>query len=220
VCPAPQEGGGGSVADIDAQERLDYLARAFDREIGDIDTWSWTWGGIYTAAAVVQGALIPGAPNHGQQVDLVVGTGSAAFGALALTLLPLQLTLPLRSARGHWGDPDRCATLARAERALFRAEKDQALATGILGHVGNVVVNAGLALLLGLGYGRWSSAALNGGIGLAVGETNAFTQPHHLADVVERYRSGRFDLRSPRLSWAVAPVLSTGMAGLELRARW
>lgn len=218
VCPGPEPHL--TVEAIDPQERLDYLARAFDREVEDIDTWSWSWGGVYAAGVIAQGVGIPFTNDRGKKIDLEVGVAATGFGFLALTVLPLQLTLPLRGARRHWDAAHPCETLARAERTLLSVDKDQRLANGPLAHVGNVAVNVGIALILGLGYGRWSSAALNGGIGVVVGEANALTQPHHLRDVLERYRSGRFDLMSPRLAWSVAPLATRDLTGAALRLTW
>jgi hypothetical protein len=218
VCPVPQ--GAEAIAAVDREERLAYLARAFDREVSDIDQWSWTWGGVYAAGAVAQAAALPFTSDHGKRIDLYVGVASTSFGALTLTALPLQLTVPLRLARGHFAEADRCAALARAERTLFKVEKDQRLATSWVGHVGNILVNVGIGLILGLGYDRWSSAALSAGVGIAVGEANAFTQPHHLRDVIERYRSGRFDLMAPRMTWAVVPIAGPQMSGAAVRVSW
>jgi hypothetical protein len=222
-CPAPE--GAPAVAGIDPEVRLEYLTRAFDREVRDIDTWSWTWGAIYAAATIAQGTVLAVSKNYDTKVDLTVGTISAGFGALSLTLLPLKLTLPLRSAsadakRRRPGE-DPCVVLAAAEQTLVRVASDQAFSTGIVGHIGNVAVNVGIALILGLGYGHWVSAAISGGIGLAVGETNAFTQPHHLADVLEQYRSGRLDPTTSKVSsWSVVPVVSPSMTGATVVFAW
>ena len=222
-CPAPEWAP--AVATIDAGVRLEYLTRAFDREVRDIDTWSWTWGGIYAGAAIAQGTALVLIKNPATRTDLAVGTIAAGFGALSLTLLPLKLTLPMRSASSAAKQPrvgeDPCLALAGAERTLVAVEKNQALSTGIVGHIGNVAVNLGLALILGLGYGHWVAAALSGGIGLAVGETNAFTQPHHLAEVIEQYRSGGLDPTPPKVSsWSVVPAVSRSMSGATVVFAW
>jgi hypothetical protein len=223
VCPAPEWAP--AVATLDADARLEYLTGAFDREVHAIDSWSWTWGGIYAAGTVAQGTALALISDHATKIDLTVGTIAAGFGALSLTLLPLKLTLPMRSASGaakrkQPGD-DPCLALAAAERTLLSVEKDQALATGIVGHIGNVAVNLGLVLLLGLGYGHWVPAALSGGIGLAVGETNAFTQPHHLAEVVAQYRAGQLDSTPAKVSsWSVVPVVSPSMSGAMVGFTW
>ena len=189
---------------IDAEDRLRFLGATFDREIRNVDAWSWTWGSIYAAAAVTQAAVIPAVSDHGVRTDLAVGAVSAGVGSLSLYLLPLQITLPLRSARRQWTDPDRCRVLASAEETLATGARHEAFSNGVVPHIGNVLANTGIALILGLGYGRWKSAAISGGIGLAVGETNAFTQPHRLPTALQKYQAGQLEHGPAVVAWSVA----------------
>ncbi len=218
VCPAPEDAP--AVAQADPLERVDYLARAFDHEINDVDAWSWTWGSVYSAGTIALGVALSLTHDRGTRIDLTAGVISAGFGAVSLYVLPLRLTLPLRASRPDWGAPDRCVALARAERALVNVEKDQEFANGLFAHLGNVAVNTAIFLILGLGYGRWTSAALSGGIGVAVGETNILTQPHHLRDVLARYRSGRLHTPEAKAAWSVVPVLTQQMSGGVLTISW
>jgi hypothetical protein len=190
-CPAPD--GAPALEAIDAEARLHFLADAFDREIRDVDLWSWSWGSIYVAAAGGQAVASGFVHGGGARIDLRVGAVSAGIGALTLYGLPLQITLPLRAARRAWGDPDACHALALAESTLSSAAAAQRLSTGWVAHAGNVAFNAGIALVLGWGFGRWPSAALSAGIGTVVGEANILTQPHRLPGVLDRYREGRLD---------------------------
>ena len=223
TCPGPADAP--LLSSIDSEARLDFLAHAFDREVHDIDAWSWTWGSIYTAGAIAQGVALSVTSDRGARTDLTVGVISTSVGAASLLGLPLKLTLPLRAARRDWGGPDRCALLANAERTLASVASDQALANGILAHVGNVAVNAGIALILGLGYGRWQSAAISGGAGVAIGEANAFSQPHHLRDVQARYRAGQLggltaEAAGQGTAWWIVPVISRQHAGVALVLAW
>jgi hypothetical protein len=218
VCPAPEDAP--AVAHADPGERLDYLARTFDREIYDVDAWSWTWGSVYAAGTVVEGVALSLTHDPAARIDLTVGVLSTGFGAVSLYVLPLKLTLPLRAARAHWNAPDLCAPLARAEHTLVSVESDQALATGVFAHLGNVAVNAAIVLILGVGYGHWTAAALSGGIGVAVGETNVLTQPHHLRDALLRYRSGQFDAPERKVAWSLLPVVTHRMSGAMLTVSW
>lgn len=215
-CPAPADAPG--LADVDAEARLAFLARSFDREVRDLDLWSWTWGSIYVGAAVAQGVAISLVSDAGLHKDLAVGAVSAAIGSVSLFGLPLTITLPLRTARRHWRDAPPCRLLAQAEDTLIHAEKQQRLSAGWVPHVGNVAFNAGLVAVLGWGFGRWKSAAISASIGTAVGEVNVFTQPHHLADVLEHYRAGKLDdgARSS-IGWSIAPLFARDAGGLMLR---
>jgi hypothetical protein len=194
-CPAPE--GAPALAAIDAEVRLRFLAGAFDREIRDVDLWSWSWGTTYVAAGGAQAIATAFVRDQGARIDLSVGAVSAAIGALSLYGLPLQITLPLRASRRGFGDPDVCRVLVGAEGTLAEAAAAQRLSNGWVPHVGNIAFNAALALVLGWGFKRWESAALSAGIGLAVGEVNVLTEPHRLPGVLDRYRAGRLDGESP-----------------------
>ena len=185
------------LASVDAETRLAFLAHAFDREIADVDLWSWTWGSVYVAAGAAQGVAITLVRDHGTRIDLSVGAISAGVGALSLYGLPLRVTLPLRNARREWGDGDRCRVLADAEAALVSVATTQRLSGGWLPHVGNLAFNAALGLILGWGFGRWTSAALSAGIGTAVGEANVLTQPHRMPRILDRYLEGRAEDTAP-----------------------
>jgi hypothetical protein len=211
------------VAHLDAAERLAFLDAAFEREVREVDIWSWTWGSAYAAIAAGQAVAIPLTGTAAARVDLRVGIISAAVGSATLYGLPLKLTLPLRAARAHATDPDRCAALARAERTLDSVASNQALATGVFGHVGNVLVNTGILLILGVGFGQWTPAAISFSVGVSLGEANAFTQPHHLRDVMMQYRLGQLGAAPPRetrVAWAIVPLAAPRMTGAAIAGSW
>jgi len=214
-CPAP---GAPTLESVDAEARIDFLRTAIDREIRDVDLWSWSWGSIYVAAGGVQAIGAAVTHDRGLRVDLTVGAISAGVGALTLYGLPLRVTLPLRDARQGAGKGDRCRVLAEYEAALESAANTQRLGGGWVPHAGNVLFNVGLALVLGWGFRRWKSAAISAGIGVVVGEANILTQPHRLPGVVERYRAGHLDDAdadgvSPAMAFA-APPSAAGLTWL------
>ncbi len=190
-CPAPTA----ALAGVDAETRLRLVTDAFRREVRDTDIWSWSWGSTYVAASAAQGITAALIRDRATRIDLTVGALSAGFGALTLYGLPLRVTLPLVD-RAWTREPDLCRRLARAEATLADVADRQRLASSWIPHVGNVLFNVGIGLILGLGYGHWKSAGLSSGIGIVVGEANVLTQPHRLPDVLERYREGRLEERA------------------------
>ena len=114
-------------------------------------------------------------------------------------------------------EPDRCRVLAAAEKSFPDSAQLDRLSASWIAHAGNVAVNASLALILGLGYGRWKSAAISAGVGLAMGEVNLFTQPHGLVDAERRYRSGLFPNEGPRMTWGVMPLFGQNWAGVAIK---
>ena len=173
----------------DVEERLEVLRLAFDDQIRGLEIWSYSWGSIYTVTAATQ-AVIAGRMNelNPARTDLIVGAVSAGVGSLTFWLGPLRFTVPMKRVRAGWDDPDRCALLARAETTRAKVESEQALGKSWIAHGGNVLVNVGLALLLGLGYGHWDAALISGLVGTGVGELNLFTQPAKLGAAGEGAR--------------------------------
>jgi hypothetical protein len=203
------------IADDDVEMRLSFLARVFDREVKTTDTWSWSWGSGYVALAGAQAGVAPAVKDRDTRAGLVIGSAASGFGALVLFGLPLQITLPLRAVRRRWAEPDRCLLLRMAEETLAREVRIQKLAKGPLTHIGNVAVNVGIALLMGLGFGQWRSAAISFGVGVAAGEGNAFTQPRHLERAEQDYRTGNFAAPPPHdATFQVGPIPVQGGAGI------
>src|SRR5262245_26304671 len=92
----------------DVEERLAVLEEAFDDQRLGLDIWSGSWAAIYSAVAISQ--TIAAATTKGgdsARGELLFGAAGAAVGALSAGLLPLRFTVPLRSIRAQWDDPDR-----------------------------------------------------------------------------------------------------------------
>ena len=60
-------------------------------------------------------------------------------------------------------------------------------------HVGNVILNTGVGLFLGLGYRHWGAGAWNAFGGSAIGEAIILTQPTGSIEDLRRYREGAFE---------------------------
>jgi len=215
VCPAPDDAP--LVASVDPQQRIDFLSKAFDEEIRATDLWSWSLGTVFTLGGATQAVVLPiYKHDRATSIDLTVGAITFGIGAVSLFVTPLQITLPLRHARKELQAADRCAALASAEKTLVQIAHEEAKQTGWFPHVANVVVNGIAVSILAFGYGHGQQAAFSGGIGISVGEANAFSQPHNLKDVLARYRSGVLDgppAPTSKLGWTVVPMVSPGAAG-------
>jgi hypothetical protein len=143
------------------EARLAQQERAFQR-------WRWAWVGIYTGLTVGNLVLAPFTARR-DRIDLYVGAASSA-----VAIPPLFIFTQPRL------DEPPCALesrLACAEQKLYDVAAFQREARGWVPHVATFVVNAAAGAVLGFGYGRWRSAALTFGIGMAIGEVQIFTQP-------------------------------------------
>jgi hypothetical protein len=133
-----------------------------------LSVWRWGWGIGAVGGSAVQLGLVPLA-DEDQKIDLLVGAGST-LGLLVPVLFPPEI-----NARAAAGD---CPTrLADAELRLRAAAESTQGARSPWVHAGNVAFNVGVTLLLGLGWGHWTSGVVSGAIGIAVGETEILTTP-------------------------------------------
>jgi len=220
-CPAIA-GGDPALAEIDAEARLGFIRDRLAREAGRAKTWSeaWTLGwGLLTGGQL---ALVPILDDRGTQIDLLVGAGSSAIGLAGQLILPLSVIGDQQRLEGSLqkspAGPDRCELLRQAEEMFIQDAENEAEGRGWLMHGANVLINVGAMLILGLGFDRWESGAINAAAGLAIGELMIFTQPAALEDDLERYRKA--DLPPPgeprARRWILAPLLSQNNLGMAL----
>jgi hypothetical protein len=218
---APISGALPALAHIDAAERLAFLRARLERGARNARIWSWTWGVVYSGIAATSWTLAGVSDAH-DRVDWIVNGAGATVGVAVLVISPLsimrdQAWLERRLARAG-PDYHVCAALADAERLLIRDADSQAFGKGPLVHVGNIVFNIGLGLILGAGFGHWDSAAQAWFVGAAVGELQIVTQPVDAIADLRRYRFGL--LKPARDPWpwrmSVVPTFSRQQTGLSL----
>jgi hypothetical protein len=214
LCPAPP--GDEALAVEDSEVRLSFLLRAMDEDARHLTTWSLVWGSAYAAAMAGQITAIP-LVHGGIRVDLTAGAIAAAVGSASLYLLPLRITSQAHFEPKVLEGLDRCKVLAQVEQRFFDSAKIDRLSSGWIAHAGNVAINAALALILGLGYGRWTSAGISAAVGLAIGEANLWTQPHGFASDEERYLEGRLlEEGHQDNGWHIAPIVDRSFAGASI----
>jgi hypothetical protein len=198
-CPAGA-GGGATLAEIDPELRLHFIDEHLAHTAHRARVWTWSWG-IGIGVATI-GNLIPlffVAPED--RVDWYVGAATTVVGVVPLLIAPLDVVGDSRSlsARLALRGPtdDVCVLLADAEAKLVRDAKNQADGQRWWLHVGNVVLNTGVGLFLGIGYHHWKAGAFNAIFGSAIGEAIILTQPTSSIDDLRAYRAGSLD-RTPR----------------------
>ena len=192
-CPGGA-GGGDAVAALDGEVRLQWIDLRLSRTAQRARLWTWSWGiGIIgaTGANLVPLAFVP----KDQRIDWYVGAGTTIVGIVPLLIAPLDVVKDARELHARLppaGNPDRdlCNLLVDAETRLVRDAQNQLDGQRWWLHVGNVVLNSGVGLFLGLGYHHWGAGALNAVLGSAIGETIILTQPTGTIDDLRRYREG------------------------------
>ena len=180
---------------LDVHTRLAFIAQRLNAERAPAQRWSLVFGGGFGVGILAQVAATSATPDD-KRINYWVGAAGMGIGFLSVNLGAMHAIAtdaPLAEKVSADADPGTvCQTLADAEWKLQKDAAGEKLGHGTLAHVANVLVNAGLLLWLGFGYGHWGTGFLNFGVGMVVGETLILTQPHALPEAYERYRIGRF----------------------------
>ena len=236
ACERPKDASAHGVAAQSDAERLAFLSKLLLEESGRSRAWILGWGATYGVLTVAQLALIPVFPGsepnddallkalHSPQVgkptqpqaDMIWGAVSTGVG-VAFTLLDPPEVLeagPLFAERAKRATPEQtCKLIAEGERLLSQGAEHELSSTAWYLHIGNVLLNVGVGLVLGLGYQRWTMGLINAGVGSVVGEATLFTAPTQLVSGWERYRRGE---SPPKVTFHVIPTAGPGL-GLLVR---
>ena len=219
-------GGQPRLAAIDAEERLRWLDRQLARSARYATMWSVGWGATYGAITVIQLGMLPIAKDEGDVAERVVAAAKAAIGTVSFIVFPLTVIADQRwwaRRRAHAPpDTDPCALLAQGERLLLRGAKSEAFGVSPLTHAGNFAINIAGSLVLGIAYGRWTTAAWTMVFGIAVGEIEIASQPQDMVLALEEYRAGNLapSRRAARPRWALSPSVSRDLVMMDLTLRY
>jgi hypothetical protein len=206
-CPVPV-GVSPSVGAIDGRARLDWIDARLGRTAHRAKVWTWGWGvgiGVATVGNLVPLLFV----KPEDRIDWYVAAGTTVIGVVPLLIAPLDVVGDSRALRvrvdalDHGPAPPTdaqiCRELALAETMLARDAKNQQDGQRWWVHVGNVVLNAGVGLFLGIGYHHWLGGAINFGTGVVIGEAIILTQPTGTIEDHHRYTTGALDLGAPQV---------------------
>jgi len=217
-CIATHVNGSDALQARSLDERLRYLDQRLQSDAAHARIWRASWASIYAALAVGQFTAAP-LVSRSKAKDLYVGGGAALIGLGPLLITPLKVIKDSRQVAelaAHPGD-DPCASLFTIEELLQRDAENEALGRSALFHGGNVGFNLGLFLLIGAGFGHWTSATISLLTGIATGEAMIFTQPTGALRTLHEYRSGSFQVSEPHSSLLPVPLWAPGLVGIGLR---
>jgi hypothetical protein len=198
------------------EERVAFLSREMAAARRPARVWSWSWAIGYTVVGGAQLAAAPLLDDEGRQKDFYVGGARTLLAVMPFLIMPLKI---MREEPAHReraaaaGDP--CAVADAGERGLERAARSERRGKSLLKHTMVVVVNLAAGLVLGLGFDRWGSGALTAGSGILIGEIMIWTQPTRSVDAWRRYQAGQLAAASEGPSWAIAPTIHPGGAGIS-----
>jgi hypothetical protein len=194
-CPAGA-GGGEALATIDGESRLHWIDTHLAATAHRAQVWTWGWGIGIVAATMGNLAPLPFVAK-GDRIDWYVGAGTTIVGLVPLLIAPLDVVADARrlhvQVMADTSEDHVCRWLAAAEATLVRDAKNQSDGQRWWLHVGNVLLNTGVGLFLGLGYHHWGAGAWNALGGSAIGEAIILTQPMGSIQDLRHYREGALD---------------------------
>jgi hypothetical protein len=189
----------------DAAARVEMIRNSLRRTERWSRVWYDSWIAGFGTITLGTALLIPAFESRHDQIVWSISSASAIVGVLFVAAnWPVAISESERLGRLSARSTDACALLVEAERALSRAADHQIANRKWYFHVLNVVYNLGVGLIIGLALDDWVNAAVNFGVGTALGEASILTLPMGSAKDLKRYRRGQSLSLAPsaiRLSW-------------------
>lgn len=175
------------------QARLTRLEQALADDERHVRIWWFGWSGLFAVAGGGQMGLAAIVDNRDFVMDRLVGGTSGFLGVAGMALTPVK---PLQTWTPMPDLPlDTRLKLVEAElRARAKREKQVG---GWVDHALCVAVAAGAFAYIWLHENRLGSAALMGGMNLAVGEAQLWTVPHTAVHALEPLVEGEVVPVSP-----------------------
>jgi hypothetical protein len=197
-----------ALSDEEVNERLRFAEEKLDYRRTYANIWWKGWTGFYIAGVGVQGYKASNTDSAGKRADFIASVVKSVGGIADKMYDPLRARLgadPIREMPSETRE-ERLRQLALAEELLRKDAKQADRRYSILRHVGNLVVNAGAAVIVTQAFDTsdkrgWTSA----GIGFAVGEAMIWSQPWWPHQHLDEYES-RFG--GQKVSWQIVPTLN------------
>ncbi len=217
-CPVdPALEAGPAIVLVPAEQRLQFIRTSMRAGAHRSRIWAASWGATYGVAAV---ALFTTASQLDGPLrrDLYVGASSALIGTLVRSVsIPKvirahrQLERALRSGRST------CSALALAASGMRRSAKSEAFGRSLMLHLGAIVYNVGIGVVLGVALDRPVSGIRQATMGMTIGQTMILTQPVTMVDAARQYRNGDLRQAPPRY---LRPLTLRGGGGLTWGGRF
>jgi len=204
-------------AHIPAEQRLHFIRTSMRAGAHRSRIWAASWGATYGAASL---ALFTTASQLDGPLrrDLYVGASSALIGVVVRSVsIPKVIRSHRQLERSLRSGQSTCTALALAESGMRRSAKSEAFGRSLMLHLGAIVYNVGVGVLLGVGLDRSVSGIRQAAVGMTVGQIMILTQPVTMVDAAQRYRDGQVSESPPRY---LRPLTLHGGGGLSWGGRF
>jgi hypothetical protein len=196
------------ISNAELEQRLKFIETRLARQGPDARYWQRGWTGFHAASAVVQGVLAVDADDSDDEVNYLVGAVKST-GALAQMLirpLPAVQSATRFQALPSQSREERIHKVAQGEALLHENADRAATRTGWKRHLIGIGANliGGVAIAA---FGDSSDAVTSTLLGVAVSETNIWTEPSRAINDLEDYQNNKWVQReTSEVSWHIVPL--------------
>jgi hypothetical protein len=196
------------ISNAELEQRLKFIETRLARQSPNAGYWQHGWTGFHAASAVVQGVLAVDADDSDDEVDYLVGAVKST-GALAQMLirpLPAVQSATRFQALPSQSREERIHKVAQGEVLLHENADHAATRTGWKRHLVGIGANllGGVAIAA---FGDSSDAVTSTLLGIAVSETNIWTEPSRAINDLEDYQNNKWVQRqTSEVSWHIVPL--------------
>lgn len=205
-CPLPP-GATAELAQRSDAERARFLRSRLQVESRGAHRWADSWNTGLAVLTLGQLAIIPFTGKPLPVIGLTVDTFDDSFAAFtsAATIASIML-LPLSTLPPPPEGGDSCSEIAWLEHALAVRAAGERSTRGLRGHLTNLLINTGIAMVvLGLAVRHWSSAIYGSISGTLIGEAMLWTKPYRLPSAERAYERGELSESNAGHSWFIGP---------------
>jgi len=179
-------------SDEEVTDKLTFIERRLGAGTAEANRWSYGWLATFGTLSVAQFGIALGVKDPGFRADMAVGSVACSFGVLTFAIPPFTPRFAA-SQLAAWPErtpEERRRKLVRAEELLKKSAEVERLGHGVLPQVAGIGVSVGFGLVLSLAYNRIRTGMMNTAVGIALVETQIFTQPTTAIDDWNDYQKG------------------------------
>ena len=199
-------------------DRLAFLEERLEAGQRNARIWQYGFRSLF-AGGIVAGTVEAATDDDSDaRVAGIVGAAKGAIGVADLLLEPHPGRLgaaPIHATAGA----SRAEQWARAEAQLDAVARRADDRWDWTRHAGIIALNAAGGLIVGL-VGDRTDAIIDSTVGFAVGQLMLWTMPQRSKEDLHDYRQRFGHSAEPRVSWRLAPLVSSDAHGLAVHVRF
>jgi len=196
------------MSDAELDQRLKFIATRLAKRTPGARRWQYGWTGFYAVSAAAQTALAVETDDNDDEVNYIVGAvkSSGALAQMLIKPLPAVQSSARLQAMPSQSRAERLRKLEQGEALLRENAARAAGRSGWKRHLIGIGVNL-VGGAVTAAYGDSDDAVTSTLIGIAVSETNIWTEPWRTTDDLRDYQNNGWAGRgASQATWRLVPM--------------